>query len=128
MMTPPFSISARPTLTRNDSFALMATTSSVRSPTTSTLDKRRGIGRARPRFDFLNGFREKTDPPLDVFPLDARHGKPHVGAVGPARIEILSRRDADSPVRRGLGHSAPRDALREMQPEERIRGLPSPPG
>ena len=132
MMTPPFNISARPTFTRNDSSrpsCLLLSTgyssdSSTRLLTPPAPRTPRRTSTALPA----------PPPPSSAIPRSMSRRSTRetesrtFGAVLARRIEVLPRRDRDSPRRRGLRDAAAGDALRQVQPEERIRALAAPPG
>src|SRR3984893_6449702 len=122
MITPPFNISARPTFTRNDSWEFIGFPS-VLVPS----HYRRGQDRARSRLDFANGFGQQSDARFDVPPLDARDGESNVRPILPRRIEVLPRRDPDSPGCGRLGHAAAGDPIGQMEPEQRIGAVAAPP-
>src|ERR1700687_5625818 len=122
MITPPFNISARPTFTRNDSWEFIGFPS-VLVPS----HYRSGQDRARSRLDFANGFGQQGDARFDVPPLDARDGESNVRPILPRRIEVLPRRDPDSPGRGRLGHAAAGDSIGQMEPGQRIGAVAAPP-
>src|SRR5438132_287060 len=117
MMTPPFNISASPTFTRKPSSQFISLSFS---------NYRHSLHRAA-RFHRVDSLREDLDPAVHVPLVHARNRQPHVRAIFPLRVELVSGRDTHAACRRRLRHPPAREMPRQPQPEDRVAHLAAPP-